>query len=89
MSATKMFPAPAWMEPDKRQWFAIKLAALYHNKAGSVSELSVALGGSSTMLHMAVKQSGLTPNHCIQLEHLLTRELFPREFFRPDIFVAE
>lgn len=42
------------------------------------------------MLHMALKsKGGVNAQSCIRLEELLGRDLFPREFFRPDIFVAE
>jgi hypothetical protein len=89
MSAEK-FPVPAWVEPEQRAEFAVRLAAFYHDKSGSLGKLSVALGGSSSMLHMQLNTTGtITVNTCIKIEELLGRETFPREFFRPDIFVAE
>lgn len=90
MQKSAHFPIPAWVEPEQRVEFALRLAALYHHKSGSLGKLSEALNGSSSMLHMALKNpGGLTAKTCIQLEELLGREVFPREFFRPDIFVAE
>jgi hypothetical protein len=76
--------------PDARQEFVVRLAASYHNKTGSLGELSTALGGSKTMLHMLLKSpGGLNAMTCIKIEECLGRDLFPREFLRPDIFVAE
>lgn len=89
MSRREMMPVPDWVGPEQRQSFVVRLAALYHNSTGSLGVLSEALGGSKTMLHMALKQNGLNANHCIKLEELLGRDLFPREFFRPDIFLPE
>lgn len=89
MSAEK-FPVPAWVKPEQRAEFAVRLAAFYHDKSGSLGKLSVALGGSSSMLHMQLNTTGtITVNTCIKIEELLGRDVFPREFLRPDIFVAE
>lgn len=89
MSVEK-FPIPAWVEPEQRAEFAVRMAAFYHNKSGSLGKLSVALGGSSSMLHMQLNTTGnINVTTAIKIEELLGRELFPREFFRPDIFVAE
>ena len=84
------FPIPGHRAPEQRAEFAVRLAALYHKMDGSMGDLSEALGGSRSMLHMALKsKGGLSAPTCIKLEELLGREMFPREFFRPDIFVAE
>lgn len=90
MQPTEKFPIPACIAPDQRAEFVVRLAALYHKMDGSVGDLSEAIGGSRSMLHMALKsKGGLSAPTCIKLEELLGRELFPREFFRPDIFIAE
>lgn len=78
---------PDWVKPEQYQMFAVRLAAVYHNEAGSIRVLSGSIG-SESMLHMALSGKGLTAQHCIDLENKLGREFFPREFFRPDIFVA-
>lgn len=80
---------PEWVAPEHRQMFVVRLAALYHGSSGSIADLSKAMGGSQSLLHMAMKGNGLNANHCIKLEELLGRELFPREFFRPDIFLPQ
>lgn len=89
MSAEK-FPIPAWVEPEQRAEFAVRLAAFYYTMGGSLGDLSEALDGSRSLLHMALKsKGGINAQTCIRLEELLGRDMFPREFFRPDIFVAE
>lgn len=87
---SKSFPmrVPKWVKPEQRQRFAVRVAALYYSEDGGLATLSKALGYSSSTLHMALGSKGLNADHCIKLETLLGRELFPREFFRPDIFIA-
>lgn len=90
MSKPRFMPVPSWVRPEQRQEFAVRLAALYHNRTGSLGALSTAIGGSRPLLHMALKTpGGINAQTCIKLEELLGRENFPREFFRPDIFIAE
>lgn len=86
------FPIPAWVEPEQRVEFAVRLAALYYCMSGSLGDLSLALDGSNSrsLLHMALRaKDGLNAKTCIRLEEVLGRENFPREFFRPDIFLPE
>lgn len=86
MTQPAMMQVPDWVQPEQYQMFAVRLAAVYHNAAGSIRQLSGSIG-SESMLHMALSGSGLTAQHCMDLEKKLGRELFPREFFRPDIFI--
>lgn len=89
MRPNQQMRVPEWVTPADRQAFVVRLAALYHNPTGSLGVLSEAMGGSRSLLHMALKSpGGLNAQHCIRLEELLGRDHFPREFFRPDIFVA-
>lgn len=87
-------PRPAWLASIATadqliayQQFALRVAALYHNQRGSVQVLSEALGYSKNALNQATRQKGITPETAIKLETLLGRSDFPREFFRPDIFL--
>lgn len=89
MSSPALFPVPSWVQPEDRQRFAVALAALYHNPTGSISVLSEALGLSRATLNMALKGPGISERNCLALEALLGRDLFPREFFRPDLFDAK
>lgn len=87
MTTMKMLPVPAWVTPEHRAMFTLRLAATYHNSDGSIRQLSRALEKSDSYLHMAASTSGLNAETCIALEELLGRACFPREFFRPDIFI--
>ena len=88
MSHSEKYPVPVWVAPEERTEFALRLAALFHNKSGSLSDLSTAIGGSHSKLHMALRtKGGVSAQDCIQIETLLGRETMPREFIRPDLFV--
>ncbi len=90
MTSKTSFPIPCWVSPGDKQKFAVALAAVYHNPSGSIAKLSEALGLSHATLHMALKSSdGLRKSHCLALEALLGRDLFPREFFAPELFADE
>ena len=89
MSKPLPMRVPEWVTPDHYQRFAVRLAALYFSENGELSVLSEGLGYSRSALHMALNGKGLNADHCIKLEALLGRDNFPREFFRPDIFIAE
>lgn len=88
MSLETGFPLPQWAEGN-RQRFAIRMAALYHNEKGSIADLSCALGYSSATIAMQLKGPGLSKQTCLALEALLGADLFPRQWFRPDLFPAE
>jgi len=89
MSDQHKFPVPQWAGPDEYQRFAVQLAALYHNPRGSITDLSKALGLSHATLNVALNGNGLSERTCLALEALLGSEMFPRDFFRPDLFPAE
>lgn len=90
MSKPEIFPLPEWVTPEQRPEFALRIAALYCCMSGSLGDLSEKLGDSRSYLHMRLKgKDGLDARTCIRLEEALGRDLFPREFFRPDIFIAE
>lgn len=96
MSLLKDVPIPAWVmarqTPESvdhaKLCFYIRLAALYHNEKSSVSQLSSALGLSETTLHQVLKRGEpIQPTIAVEIEKLIGRSLFPRELFRPDLFV--
>lgn len=89
MSKPTMMRVPGWVAPEQYQRFALRLAALYFSEDGGLGALSEGLGYTRPALHVALSGKGLNADHCIKLENLLGRDLFPREFFRPDIFIAE
>lgn len=48
----------------------------------------MALNHSEHALYQAIFKGVISPELAIKLETVLGRERFPREFFRPDIFVV-
>lgn len=66
--------------------FLLRLAALYYSPKGNLADLSTALGYHSATLSGTMS---IPPAMAISLEKLLGRETFPRELFRPDLFVIE
>lgn len=98
MSVIETVPTPAWVmrhdTPESvdraKLAFLLRLAALYHNATGSLTELSLALGMSDSVLHMAMKRGQITAEVAVAIEKAIGRQHFPRELFRPDLFtVAE
>jgi hypothetical protein len=63
--------------------FLLKLAALYASPGASVSTLAESCGYHPKSF--AAFQN-ISPELALKLEGVLGRELFPREFFRPDLF---
>ncbi len=97
MSLLKDVPTPAWVmahqTPESvdrsKLCFLIRLAALYHNDRASVGQLSIACGLAESTLHQALKRGEIAPGHAVEIERIVGRPLFPRELFRPDLFVIE
>lgn len=90
MTTEKGLPIPSWVTEENRQEFAVRLAALYLTMGGSLNDLSQAIGRSRTYINSALStRQGISAATCVELERVLGRELFPREFFRPDIFIVE
>lgn len=79
---------PDWARENDatRLCFLVRLAALFHNEQGSVTQLSEAIGLTKPALHVAMKRGQIAPGHAVAIEDLLGRPLFPRELFRPDLF---
>lgn len=89
MSTPSTVATPSWALDDTqaRMCFLIRLAALYHNDTGSLTQLSEAIGLSKPALHVACKRGQIAPEHAVAIEKLIGRALFPRELFRPDLFL--
>lgn len=81
------FPEPDWVHSDEdRNRFRLLIAAVYFSKAGTITDLAKALPVTPQALHVACGNGGLPPKHAKTLEERLGATLFPRAFFRPDIF---
>jgi hypothetical protein len=87
MQERDAFPEPSWVVSDEdRHRFRLQIAAVYFSKSGALSDLAGVLGLTRQALYMACTREGISPAQAKVLEETLGRELFPRAFFRPDIF---
>ena len=91
---TNQWPMPAWHdsvpEPDKQAAcvrLLLSLAAIYATEAGTLGALAAALDEKPEAIRQARARGRITPEIAIKIETLLGRERFPREIFRPDLFV--
>lgn len=81
------FPEPSWVvTPEDRHRFRLLIAAVYCNRSGSVSSLAEVVGITRQALYLTCDGDGMQPKHAVTLEKALGAEVFPRAFFRPDIF---
>ena len=91
----RKWPVPAWQEslPTEEKGKAairslLSLAAIYASEAGTASALAEALGVRSTAILQAKARGRISGELAVKIETLLGRELFPRELFRPDLFIV-
>jgi hypothetical protein len=96
MPSQKQWPMPAWHEsvpaeekPAATIRLLLSLAAVYASEEGTASALADRLGLGKTAILQAKSRGRISPDLAVQLESLLGRDLFPRELFRPDLFVVE
>lgn len=90
------WPEPSWLSEitdprDKAEAaakFTLALAALYCTPKGNLDDLSRACNSSPSRVRVSRKLGRVTPQLAIAIEACLGRELFPRELFCPDHFVA-
>lgn len=87
-------PLPAYIaeitdESERRKaeaQFQLRLAALYASRGGTLAHLAKSCGQHEKSL---TAYTQISPELAIRIEKLLGREHFPREFFRPDLFIIE
>lgn len=84
--------APAWLAelPEEHRYsarcrFLLRLAALYYSDSGKMNALSVACKLNPTTLSGL---NSISPELAVCLEEVLGRDQFPRELFRPDLFLS-
>jgi hypothetical protein len=94
MSPQFQWPTPQWLRdlPDVEQKAALTrfhlcLATAYACDKASPAELSRLLGMSDSAINQMKNRGTVAAEQAIALERLLGRQLFPRELFRPDLFV--
>jgi len=90
------WPMPAWHDdlPEGERAAAalrhlLSLAALFASREGTATALAKALGVGNTAVLQAKVRGKISGEMAVQIEALLGRDLFPRELFRPDLFVVE
>lgn len=90
------WPMPAWHNdlPEEDRPAAclrhlLNLAAIYASREGTATALAQALGVGDTAILQAKVRGRVSGEMAVKLEALLGRERFPRELFRPDLFVVE
>jgi hypothetical protein len=95
MSSQKQWPTPVWHEsvpaeekPAASIRLLLSLAAVYASEEGTASALADRLGIGKNAILKARSRGAVSAEMAVQLESLLGRDLFPRELFRPDIFVV-
>lgn len=80
---------PAEKQEDARRCYLLRLAALHYSEEGHLNRLSTGIGLSNgTLATYLSKGQPLTAEIAIRLEEALGRTRFPREVFRPDLFVT-
>ena len=97
MSGSFEWPQPKWLEniSDEKQRdrarvrFYVGLAALYHNEKGRFDVLDQAMGLRSGACKTERFSGYPGARFSISVEKAVGRDLFPRELFRPDLFVVE
>lgn len=64
--------------------FRLRLAALFLTRGGKLAPLAKSCGLHEKAISAL---TNVSPELAIKIEKVLGRELFPREFFRPDLFI--
>jgi hypothetical protein len=92
---TSKWPEPKWLldvpEHERtaaRLRFHLAIAAIYANADMLDQSLSVDLGLALNTVGQIKSRGRITGELAIKLEQLLGRECFPRELFRPDLFLV-
>ena len=71
----------------KLRWL-LSLAAIYASRDGTATALAEALDTGNTAILQAKARGRISGEMAVKLESLLGRDLFPRELFRPDLFIV-
>lgn len=80
---------PSERQEDARRCYVLRLAALHYSEGGHLKTLSTGIGFAPNTLAAYLGQNQpITAEVAVKLEELLGRTLFPRELFRPDLFLT-
>ena len=96
MKTEPSWPMPSWLAdlPDvererARVRFLLCLASIYLQDKGTPADLSTALGLNPNQVNVMKTRGIVSGEIAVAVEKLLGRDLFPRELFRPDLFLIE
>lgn len=94
MTNTFEWPEPHWLAdlPDvERQQaktrFLLCIAQAYFGDKASIGDFCTALNLPHNHLSVMKSRGSVSGETAVQIERLLGREHFPRELFRPDLFI--
>lgn len=95
MTTQFQWPEPKWLadiqnveerECSRIKWL-LSMACVYHSATGRPGTLANAVGLSANAFSIIKSRGKITPETAIAIERELGRDLFPRELFRPDLFI--
>lgn len=94
MLLDNQWPMPAWHdsvpEADKaatKLRILLSLAAIYASEDGTATKLAERLDVGNSAILQAKARGKISGEMAVKIELLLGRDLFPRELFRPDLFL--
>lgn len=94
MSLKNQWPEPDWLDSlpvaereASKVRVLLSLAAIYASPSGTAAALAHALDMRPTALLQARSRGQVSGEMAVKIEAVLGRECFPRELFRPDLFV--
>ena len=89
------WPEPSWLvditdeqekECSRVRWL-LSMACLYYSQDGRPGSLAEAIGLTPNAFSIIKSRGRISPDTVIAIGKELGRDLFPREVFRPDLFV--
>lgn len=94
MSTQERWPTPDWLAdlPDDERHLAfirymLCVAVAFSGDKATPATLSRSLGLSDGAVNIMKHRGQVSPEIAVALERLLGRVNFPREMFRPDLFI--
>lgn len=75
---------PTWCEEKERLDFIFRLAALYHNRDGSLRKLAEAIGRSNSYFTVTAAAGKISADGALEIERAIGYRLFDEELIRPE-----
>lgn len=74
---------PSWCEDKDRLDFTFRLAALYHNRDGSLRKLAEAIGRSNSYFTVTAASGKISADGALEIERAIGFRLFDDTLIRP------